>query len=376
MPGQLAAFCVVVLTVALSSAAAAIAQQSGGARPEVAPRAQDVTCVPTRVVACPKDGSLPRGGRVSIGGRGLGAVRWVLFAREASSGDDVRAAARLIDSTRIHARVPPKAVSGPLHVVTDLGIRLRARRQVEIVEGAPVQPLDAAPSSRFFFDGRRKPTFEFDLSAPSPVKVTIVREDRVAPVRSWDISGVMGRNAVNWDGSIEGAAAPSAHYRFDISPNGAAIRAASGSAGPTHFVFADHLFPIRGRHNLGYTRTNSFGGGRNHQGQDMFARCGTRLAAARGGTVKFSGFHQAAGNYVVVDGRDSDYDYVYMHLRRPPLVRTGERVFTGQALGEVGDTGNASGCHLHFELWSSPGWYAGGKAVDPLPLLRRWDRAS
>ena len=46
-----------------------------------------------------------------------------------------------------------------------------------------------------------------------------------------------------------------------------------------------------------------------------------------------------------------------------PLVRTGQRVFTGQALGEVGDTGRASGCHLHFELWSAPGWYQGGSPV-------------
>jgi murein DD-endopeptidase MepM/ murein hydrolase activator NlpD len=39
----------------------------------------------------------------------------------------------------------------------------------------------------------------------------------------------------------------------------------------------------------------------------------------------------------------------------------------------VGETGRASGCHLHFELWTAPGWYKGGRAVDPLPTLRRWD---
>jgi murein DD-endopeptidase MepM/ murein hydrolase activator NlpD len=42
----------------------------------------------------------------------------------------------------------------------------------------------------------------------------------------------------------------------------------------------------------------------------------------------------------------------------------------------VGDTGNASGCHLHFELWSAPGWYAGGEPFDPLPRLQRWDAQS
>ena len=78
---------------------------------------------------------------------------------------------------------------------------------------------------------------------------------------------------------------------------------------------------------------------RGHQGQDMFARCGTRLALARGGEVQFAGYHGAAGNYVVVDTAGSGIDHVYMHLNAPALVSTGDRVFTGQKIGEVGDTG-------------------------------------
>jgi murein DD-endopeptidase MepM/ murein hydrolase activator NlpD len=51
-------------------------------------------------------------------------------------------------------------------------------------------------------------------------------------------------------------------------------------------------------------------------------------------------------------------------------------VLTGQAIGEVGDTGDAHGCHLHLELWSGPGWYTGGQPIDPLPFLKAWDAYS
>ena len=97
------------------------------------------------------------------------------------------------------------------------------------------------------------------------------------------------------------------------------------------------------------------------------------MVAARGGKVKFKQYHAAAGNYVVIDGAGSDADYVYMHLAEPTPFATGDRVYTGQRIGAVGETGNARGCHLHFELWGAPGWYDGGKPFDPLPSLQAWD---
>jgi len=49
---------------------------------------------------------------------------------------------------------------------------------------------------------------------------------------------------------------------------------------------------------------------------------------------------------------------------------------TGQPIGFVGRTGDATACHLHFEMWPAPGWYTGGSAVDPLPSLKSWDVAA
>ncbi len=142
------------------------------------------------------------------------------------------------------------------------------------------------------------------------------------------------------------------------------------------FALLGHAFPIDGRHDLGRSESNGFGGGRGHQGQDMFARCGTPVRAAQGGAVRLAGYHAAAGHFLVIRGSDSHEDYVYMHLRDAPALATGDKVKTAQRIGAVGNTGRADGCHLHFELWSAPGWYRGGSAYDPLPKLRGWDRWS
>lgn len=136
------------------------------------------------------------------------------------------------------------------------------------------------------------------------------------------------------------------------------------------------VYPVAGVHDYGgdgarFGRARS---GHSHQGQDIFARCGTPLLAVRAGRVRYAGYQAAAGHYIVIDGASPDIDYAYMHLRRAAVFGTGAAVATGARIGDVGESGNARGCHLHFEMWSAPGWYAGGHPFDPLPQLRAWDR--
>src|SRR4051794_8156498 len=141
---------------------------------------------------------------------------------------------------------------------------------------------------------------------------------------------------------------------------------------PVEIDLPDHVFPIRGPHDLGRNPANTFGGGRGHRGQDMFADCGTPVIAAGAGRVVHAGFEGAAGNYLVVHDPDSGQDAVYMHLLHTPRLAEGESVAVGQRIASVGRTGDADGCHLHFELWTAPGWFK-GHAYDPLPRLRQWD---
>ena len=130
------------------------------------------------------------------------------------------------------------------------------------------------------------------------------------------------------------------------------------------------VFPVRGTYDFG-TEINRFGGGRDHKGQDIFAACGTPIVAARSGTVTFAKFHERAGHYAVITADDGT-SQAYMHMLAPAIVGRPQRVIAGQPIGRVGETGRATGCHLHFELWTAPGWYQGGRAVDPLPELLRY----
>jgi murein DD-endopeptidase MepM/ murein hydrolase activator NlpD len=134
------------------------------------------------------------------------------------------------------------------------------------------------------------------------------------------------------------------------------------------------VFPIRGAHNYG-TAENRYGAprsGHTHQGQDVMASCGLQLVAAHAGKVVATGSGGAAGNYIAVHTTDTRFDYFYAHLRSPAVVSEGATVSAGQLVGYVGDTGDATACHLHFELWDGP-WWNGGHTIDPLPYLRSWD---
>ena len=61
-----------------------------------------------------------------------------------------------------------------------------------------------------------------------------------------------------------------------------------------------------------------------------------------------------AGNCVIIDHGNSEYS-VMMHMQPGSVtVRVGDRVATGQVIGRLGNSGSATGPHVHYELQSGP----------------------
>ncbi|GAB4276714.1 MAG: hypothetical protein Kow0029_18940 [Candidatus Rifleibacteriota bacterium] len=85
-----------------------------------------------------------------------------------------------------------------------------------------------------------------------------------------------------------------------------------------------------------------------HAGIDIVARKGTPIMAAMAGKVVFSGWKRGYGLVVIIDHGDG-FETVYAHCSRS-LVKTGQVVNTGQRIAKVGNTGVATGAHLHFEV--------------------------
>ncbi len=97
-----------------------------------------------------------------------------------------------------------------------------------------------------------------------------------------------------------------------------------------------------------------------HTGIDIDSPVGTPIKSSTTGKVLKVGEDSVNGKYVRV--QSGKYEVVYAHCYKIN-VKEGQSVKQGDILGEVGDTGLASGPHLHFEVQEA------GKAVDPMDKL-------
>lgn len=318
------------------------------------------------------------GGQARLAGHHLAGVTEVTFTGDPA---DVTAAPDSTDRRRVVVTVPAGAVSGRPSVLTGTGVGDRSPQPLRIVDASELPSGFRLTESgvrpkRAFFDeaGGIRVRYRFKAAERTGVRIEVVRGHGKHTIRAWHEPDQLpfAPHARSWDGlEGDGDAANDGRYRFRIGPFG------GRSFGAGSVRLYGYRFPVRGSHGYG-GYLQSFGaprsGGRTHQGQDVYAACGTPLDAARGGTVERSAYDpQLYGNYVVLDGFKTKTDFMYAHMPSPSRFHDGDRVHTGQRIGAVGQTGNArtTPCHLHFEIW--PNGWRNASPIDPLPSLRRWD---
>ena len=102
-------------------------------------------------------------------------------------------------------------------------------------------------------------------------------------------------------------------------------------------------------------------GNAGHRGTDIPAPEGTPILAAHSGTVLVSGWNDSYGNQVLLDN-GAGLSTRYAHMTQT-AVTAGEAVTAGQVIGYVGNTGDSTGNHLHFEVMQN------GVRMNPLELV-------
>ena len=121
----------------------------------------------------------------------------------------------------------------------------------------------------------------------------------------------------------------------------------------------DFIWPVEGKINDAFEEAEN----RRHQGIDISSPPGTPIKASNAGMVVYSSNTiKGYGNLVIVR-HSEEYVTVYAH-NEVNLVEEGTWIQKGQIIGKVGQTGRASGPHLHFEIRRN------NKPVDPLLFLK------
>lgn len=176
-----------------------------------------------------------------------------------------------------------------------------------------------------------------------------------------------GDNAESWQRVCRAVLAPSgeatavsAATELDAKPCYTEINTPSRTRLTQSVLGYAYQTPLAGTLTSGYgLRENPTGGGEEfHYGLDIAAAEGTEITAFADGTVRASGDSNSYGKYIIIDHVNGTAS-LYAHLSRAD-VQVGDAVTMGEPIAAVGQTGNATGPHLHFELQQ------GGAFVNPI----------
>jgi murein DD-endopeptidase MepM/ murein hydrolase activator NlpD len=147
-----------------------------------------------------------------------------------------------------------------------------------------------------------------------------------------------------------------------LAKEAALIEAAEADGATDAHLLGDEVFVRPAQGNF----TSGFGGrwGTTHYGIDIANAIGTPIYAFTDGVVEDAGPASGFGLWVVLRHPDGTHS-VYGHVNRM-FVTVGQKVQAGQQIAEIGNRGESTGPHLHFEIWSPD-----GTKINPLPWLAK-----
>jgi len=125
------------------------------------------------------------------------------------------------------------------------------------------------------------------------------------------------------------------------------------------YLKADFIWPLSGPRTGGFNDSER----NRHQGIDISSPVGTPIKASGSGIVIYSGNTIKGYGNLVILRHPGEWVTVYAH-NEVNLVEEGMGVEKGQVIAKVGQTGNATGPHLHFEVRRN------NRAVDPMLVLK------
>lgn len=124
--------------------------------------------------------------------------------------------------------------------------------------------------------------------------------------------------------------------------------------------------------NSGYYITSNYGWrwGKMHNGIDIAGTGrGSPIKAANNGIIVYSGYSDYNGNYIIIAHSNGYYTtYGHMQVR---YKQAGTIVYAGDVIGGMGDSGYATGVHLHFGVSRGYPYYPGSSFVNPLSVVKK-----
>ena len=196
-------------------------------------------------------------------------------------------------------------------------------------------------------------------AASTLAELTTLRADAQAKQTEWDSrKGEVEASLAQAEADYQARSAELSQIDEANQASGATYTSSSGFRSPLDIpIVVTSPFGMRYHPVLGIMK--------GHSGTDMAADCGTVIRAVASGYVNAVSADVSAGNYVdvnhgMVGGNSVITEYLHMQAQ---YVSPGQYVNAGDALGEVGSTGYATGCHLHFGVREN------GSYVEPMDYL-------